>query len=108
MFFSTLQLNHEFLADENVLATHRDISFYQNLLLNKIGSSQPFILTSNFNFLAIKKRLIMMTKNTSKSKATLMKLALLAVFIGLTTTLCAQLYSSKESKSQLYKPKKQR
>lgn len=100
LYKKAIQLNHEFLADENVLSTHRDISFYQNLLLNKIGSSQPFILTSNFNFLVIKKRLIMMTKNTSKAKATLVKFALLVLFIGLTTTLCAQFYSSKESKLQ--------
>lgn len=106
LYKKAIQLNHEFLADENVLSTHRDISFYQNLLLNKIGSSQPFILTSNFNFLAIKKRLIMMTKNTSKAKATLMKFALLVLFIGLTTTLCAQFYSSKESKPQLLQAEK--
>ena len=31
-----IQLNHEFLADENVILSHRDIFFYQNLLLMRI------------------------------------------------------------------------
>lgn len=69
-----IQLNHEFLADENVIATHQNVSFYQNLLLNKVSASQPFLLTSNLNFLATKKRLIMMTKNTSKSRTASIKL----------------------------------
>jgi len=84
LYKKAIQLNHEFLADENVLSMHRDISFYQNLLLNKICTSQPFILTSNFNFLATKKRLIMMTKNTSKSRTIMLKfsavLAILTIF----------------------------
>ncbi|REG96470.1 N-acetylmuramoyl-L-alanine amidase [Flavobacterium aquicola] len=69
-----IQLNHEFLADENVIATHQNISFYQNLLLNKVSAFQPFLLTSNLNFLATRKRLIMMTKNTSKSRTASIKL----------------------------------
>ena len=101
-----IQLNHEFLADENVIFTHRDVPFYQNLLLNKVSVSQPFFLASNLNFLGTKKRLIMMTKITSKPKAIIMKFALLILFIGLTTTLCAQFYPSKESKSQLLQDKK--
>jgi len=68
-----IQLNHEFLADENVISTHHDVYSYQNLLLNKLNISQPIYLTSNLNFLSTKKRLIMMTKITSKTRALIMQ-----------------------------------
>lgn len=77
-----IQLNHEFLADENVIAAHHNVYLYQNLLLNKFNISKPIYLTSNLNFLSTKKRLIMMTKITSKTKALMMQS--LAVF-GLLT-----------------------
>ncbi len=68
-----MQLNHEFLADENVIMAHNDVSLYQKLLLNKLSTSQPIYLASNLNFLSTKKRLIMMTKITSKTRILLMK-----------------------------------
>ena len=81
-----IQLNHEFLADENVITAHNDIYLYQNLLLNKLNISQPIYLTSNLNFLSTKKRLIMMTKITSKTRALIMQslavLGLLAIFLS--------------------------
>lgn len=103
-----IQLNHEFLADENVIAAHRDLSFYQNLLLNKISVSQPVLLTSNLNFLATKKRLVMMTKITTKSKAIITKLVLLSLFVGLVLMLCIQFYPSdvNASRSEILKDKR--
>lgn len=95
-----IQLNHEFLADENVIAEHRDLSFYQNLLLKKISVCGPVLLTSNLNFLATKKRFVMMTKITSKSKALTTKLALFGLFIGLVLMLCIQFYPSNSSASR--------
>ena len=80
-----IQLNHEFLADENVITAHNDVYLYQNLLLNKLSSSQPIYLTSNLNFLSTKKRLIMMTKITSKTRALVIQslavLGLLTIFL---------------------------
>lgn len=81
-----IQLNHEFLADENVISAHNDVYLYQNLLLNKLNISQPIYLTSNLNFLPTKKRLIMMTKITSKTRALIMQslavLGLLTIFLS--------------------------
>ncbi|TDP03858.1 N-acetylmuramoyl-L-alanine amidase [Flavobacterium sp. 245] len=68
-----MQLNHEFLADENVIMAHNDVCLYQKLLFNKLSTSQPIYLASNFNFLSTKKRLIMMTKITSKTRILVMK-----------------------------------
>jgi len=81
-----IQLNHEFLADENVIAAHNDVYLYQNLLLNKLNISKPLYLTSNLNFLSTKKRLIMMTKITSKTRAVMMQslavLGVLTIFLS--------------------------
>lgn len=60
-----IQLNHEFLADENIVKKYKNVPFYQALLLQTNGN-KPIYLASNLNYLVTKKRLIMMTKSTSK------------------------------------------
>lgn len=60
-----IQLNHEFLADGYVVKRCDDVLSYQYLLLNTISIQSKTLLTSPFNFLIAKKRLIMMTKQTS-------------------------------------------
>ena len=64
-----IQLNHEFLADDSVIKKHHDTMAYQYLLINKSKTIVSNNLTSNFNFLITKKRLTMMTKNTSRLRA---------------------------------------
>jgi hypothetical protein len=71
-----IQLNHEFLADEAVIESYRDTSAYQYLLLAKASQCGSLYLTSQFNYLITKKRLIMMTKNTSAKIAFYKKLAM--------------------------------
>ena len=83
-----IQLNHEFLADEKVIATYNNVSFYQNLLLSKANSIPTYYLTSNLNYSLTKKRLIMMTKTTSQAKAILKKIAILPFIFGLVYFLC--------------------
>jgi beta-lactamase regulating signal transducer with metallopeptidase domain len=75
-----IQLNHEFLDDEFVIRSYENIPFYQSLLVSKANVSQPFYLLSNLNFLVTKKRLIMMTRNTSQTKAILKQIFLIPVF----------------------------
>ncbi|TRX34074.1 regulatory sensor-transducer, BlaR1/MecR1 family protein [Flavobacterium sp. ZT3R18] len=75
-----IQLNHEFLADEFVIHYYEDIPFYQSLLVSKANISQPLYLVSNLNFLVTKKRLLMMTKTTTQTKAILKQIALIPVF----------------------------
>jgi beta-lactamase regulating signal transducer with metallopeptidase domain len=75
-----IQLNHEFLADEFVVHYYEDIPFYQSLLVSKANISQPLYLVSNLNFLVTKKRLLMMTKTTTQTKAILKQTALIPVF----------------------------
>lgn len=83
LYKKAIQLNHEFLADEEIVKKYNDIPFYQNLILNKGIEFPKNYLTSNLNYLVTKKRLIMMTKNTSKRMSIIKSIAFLPVFAGL-------------------------
>jgi len=76
LYKKAIQLNHEFLADESVMASCPDVPKYQILILQAIGL--PAIsITSNFNYSLTKKRLKMMKKHTSRSRIMLIGLALI-------------------------------
>lgn len=85
-----VQLNHEFLADEQVVISHKDVPFYQNLLLTKANENPTFYLASNLNYSVTKKRLIMMTKTISKTKILLYKISLLPLFSALIFFMCTK------------------
>lgn len=76
-----IQLNHEFLADENVVRSYNDAPFYQSLLLSKTNVNRPLCLVSNLNFLATKKRLLMMTKSSSHTSIKLKKIIIIPIFV---------------------------
>ncbi|WP_278019750.1 M56 family metallopeptidase [Flavobacterium ginsengisoli] len=63
-----IQLNHEFLADQEIVKTYNNVPFYQNLLLTKGSEKQTIYLASNLNYLVTKKRLIMMKKEHQKTQ----------------------------------------
>lgn len=70
LFEKVIKLNHEFLADEGVIAEVQNIKRYQYLLLEKANYSvNHSYLASSINYLVTKKRLKMMTKKTSKMVA---------------------------------------
>lgn len=85
-----IQLNHEFLADEKVIATTANTIYYQNLLLEKANVGATFSMASNLNFSLTKKRLLMMTKTTSTAKAGFLKLAIAPVITVLMMFLCTK------------------
>ncbi|PZO34236.1 MAG: hypothetical protein DCE86_02775 [Flavobacteriaceae bacterium] len=97
-----IQLNHEFLADENVVESHKNVSFYQNLLVEKASWNSNFYLASNLNFSVTKKRLIMMTKTTSKSRAFLKKIALVPVLAGLIFASCIEKTAAKDKEPEVW------
>lgn len=74
LYKKSIQTNHEFLADAEVLSQNDDTAHYQQLLLEKISAKPQTALASSFNYLVTKKRFIMMTKKTSKFKTTALKL----------------------------------
>jgi beta-lactamase regulating signal transducer with metallopeptidase domain len=99
-----IQLNHEFLADEGVVNQYDDVSYYQSILLQKSNSNQVFI-TSNLNYSLTKKRLIMMTKNTSKAIAFLKKVAILPVLIGMIYFFCIEIVAQEKTVNPIKKEK---
>jgi beta-lactamase regulating signal transducer with metallopeptidase domain len=96
-----IQLNHEFLADEFVIQSYENIPFYQSLLISKASVSQPLYLVSNLNFLVTKKRLLMMTKNTTTTKAMLKQIALIPVFTALFYCISIKTVAMEKSSSHL-------
>lgn len=90
-----IQLNHEFLADEKVVTSYNNVPFYQSLLLSKANENQTFYLASNLNYLITKKRLLMMTKTTSKTKALLKKAMLMPIVATLLFLLCTKVVAQE-------------
>lgn len=85
-----IQLNHEFLADESVVATTHNVISYQQLLLQKALPPASYQLASSLNFSVTKKRFTMMTKATNKGKALLLQLSALPVLAALVFFLCTE------------------
>jgi len=79
---SKIKLNHEFLADENVIGNCEDISHYQMILINNISKGNKLSLASNFNYLITKKRLIMMTKISSRKIMALKTVGLVPLLVA--------------------------
>ena len=92
-----IQLNHEFLADEKVVESYNNVPFYQNLLIAKANANPTYYLASNLNYSVTKKRLIMMTKTTSKTILLLKKITLIPVFTALTFFICVQAVAQKNT-----------
>ena len=102
-----IQLNHEFLADEEIVKNHDNVAFYQNLLLQKGNNNQTIYLASNLNYLVTKKRLIMMTKSTSQKIAVLKKIAIVPILAILIYFFCIQVVAQEKvinSKSEIITP----
>ena len=77
-----VQLNHEFLADERVINQHKNTIQYQYLLLNSAAWKNDYYLASNLNYSLTKKRLLMMTTQSSNTKILLKKLAVVPLLAG--------------------------
>ncbi|MGE0078665.1 MAG: M56 family metallopeptidase [Bacteroidales bacterium] len=76
----SIKQNHEYLADQGVLAQGHSVGKYQSILINQIMGMQIIGLTNNLNYSLNKKRMTMMTKTkTSKKQAFRMLWALPAI-----------------------------
>ena len=101
-----IQLNHEFLADEKVVKSHNNVSYYQNLLLSKANQNPVYYLASNLNYSVTKKRLIMMTTTTSPSRGFFKKTIILPLFTGLVYFLCTKTVAQEVKGNNETAPKK--
>ena len=75
LYKKSIKLNHEFLADEYVLQNDVDVKTYQHQILYCIATQSQNSVASHFNFILTKKRLLMMTKHTSKRKVRILSFA---------------------------------
>ena len=82
LYKKAIQLNHEFLADDAVIKSHKNISEYQHILLNTSAQNNNIYLASNLNYSLTKKRLLMMTTPSSKTKILLKKLMVVPLTAG--------------------------
>jgi hypothetical protein len=96
LYKKAIQLNHEFLADEEVVKTHNNVPFYQNLLISKANANPTYYLASNLNYSVTKKRLIMMTKTTSRSRALVKKGLLIPLMTVLVFSLCTKVVAQEQ------------
>src|SRR5690606_16524306 len=86
---------------------HFDTTAYQHLLLEKIPVKPQTSLSSSFNYLVTKKRLIMMTKKTSKIKTAALKFfsipLLVAVMLVFSEKVSAQIEPGKGVSKELFR-----
>ncbi|MFN0727980.1 M56 family metallopeptidase [Polaribacter gochangensis] len=94
-----IQLNHEFLADDAVLKSHKNIAEYQYVLLNTTAQQNNIYLASNLNYSLTKKRLLMMTTPSSKTKILLKKLMVIPLTAGFIFAF-AQRVEAQENKNE--------
>ena len=91
-FKKAIVLNHEFLADDEVLEEFSDTQRYQNLLLETISKGSAFGFSSQFNYSITRKRLIMMTRKSKAITMVLKKVSVLPVLAG-----CVLIFSTNVS-----------
>ena len=68
LFERSIKQNHEYLADQGVLAQGHSVGKYQSILINQIMGMQIIGLTNNLNYSLNKKRMTMMTKTKTSTK----------------------------------------
>ncbi|MBL7112340.1 MAG: hypothetical protein ISS19_10420 [Bacteroidales bacterium] len=79
MMRDSVQLVHEYLADEGALNKGLDKVFYQALLVNQVAEGRLIPLSSRFNQSLIKKRITMMSKTKSNQMSKLKLLGVLPI-----------------------------
>jgi bla regulator protein blaR1 len=87
LFRKSIQLNHEYYADNSVLKSS-DAEDYHQLLINLVIQNDTSYLVSNFKYSLIKNRIIMMSKNSPSNYAILRKIIAISfsLFLGIAFT----------------------
>ena len=102
LFSRSLRAVHEYQADEECISLGTSVSNYQRLLMNQIFKSKIFTVTNSFsNPSLIRKRMIMMTKQRSKSLTNLKMLMIMPVIalVMLAFSTCSEEKQSSEGQS---------
>lgn len=90
LYKKAIKLNHEFLADQKVNNTFKEVVHYQKLLLQKAMGKSLIPIASNLNYSITKKRFIMMTKNTPTIRLVSKLLFSMVLFLSVFFTFSVQ------------------
>ena len=71
LYSKAIRANHEYLADQTVIKSHKNITEYQNQLLEYLTKFKSPSFASQLNYSLTKKRFKMMKKKISKTSATI-------------------------------------
>ena len=96
-----IQLNHEFLADNEVLKIHADPAGYQQLLVQKAIDGNERSLTSNFYYSITKKRIQMIGKKINRPNAAIKQIVALFFLAGITLLACEKKENDMSVSKQL-------
>ena len=99
----SMQLNHEFLADEHVISSYKNISKYQYLLLEKATWDNTYYLASNLNYSLTKKRLLKMKTKNSNIAVFIKKLAVIPIMTGLVVVFSTKVEAQQTKKKPVVK-----
>lgn len=97
LYRKAIRLNHEFLADQAVLAQFRNVKNYQLLLLDKILYTRQVNLTSSFNYSITKNRLEMMKTTRNKNRQIVKQVSIGLLLAGVFFLFCEKTYSQDRS-----------
>lgn len=103
LYRRAILLNHEFLADQEVINKNTDVRAYQLLLFEKVSQQASSCISSQFNYSITKQRLIMMTTPKSFRKSLCKQLAIIPV-LGISLCLFSTKIVAQET-SETTKPK---
>jgi len=107
MFNRSLRAVHEFQADQGCLNKGIPVVIYQKLLMNQLFRSKAFSITNSFsNPTLIKKRMIMMTKERSRTLANLKLLLVVPVIaiVMIAFSACGEKTKPSESNNEQIAP----
>ena len=90
LFKRSIQLNHEFLADDFALQSAPDVESYQKLLLSVSGKTGGKEISSNLNYGLFKKRLGMMGKRPSRWKSGLRTFLIVPLTLSVALMFCTE------------------
>ena len=96
MFRRALRENHEFLADQAVISHGTAPSWYKQILINQYVGDQ-IVLTNNFNYSLVKKRIQMISKIKSS------KIANAKILVGIVLAVCLIAVFACEKKQSVKK-----
>ena len=99
MLKKSLKTVHEYLADEGVLNAGVTSERYHISIIEQTPIGKMLAITQNFNSLKLKKRIIMMNKKKSTTKASLKALFMVPAFIVACMVVSVTLHAQSSEKS---------